>query len=180
VQEPDPQVVAAARGGDTAAFELLVRRFQGDVWRLAFHLLRDGALADDVTQDAFVRAFRFLPRYRGEAKFSTWLFSIARNCAVDELRRAARRSRTSRRIESEGQTPGFDHAVRVEVREALAALPLDLREPVVMIDMFGMSYEEVARALKVPEGTIKSRMHRARATLARSLTPNEEKSTGEL
>src|ERR687891_1837108 len=90
LDEPDPQVVEAARRGDLGAFERLVRRYQGDVWRLSFHLVRDETLADDITQNAFVRAFRFLRRYRGESKFSTWLFTITRNCAVDEMRRSDR------------------------------------------------------------------------------------------
>src|SRR5688572_33103402 len=98
LQEPDPQLVRAARGGDRNAFGLLVRHCQGDVWRLVFHLVRDETLADDVTQDAFVRAYRFLPGYRADAKFSTWLYAIARNCAMDELRKAARRRKVVERL----------------------------------------------------------------------------------
>jgi RNA polymerase sigma-70 factor, ECF subfamily len=147
VHEPDPTVVAAARRGDAAAFEELVRGCQADVWRLCLHLLRDPGLADDATQDAFVRAFRFLPRFRGDARFSTWLLSIARNCAVDDGR-------------------------RLEVREALAALPLELREPVVLIDVLGLAYRDAARLLEVAEGTVKSRVHRAREALAAALAPD--------
>ncbi|MGH2788651.1 MAG: RNA polymerase sigma factor [Actinomycetota bacterium] len=179
MDEPDPQVVAAARAGSLEAFEDLVRHYQGDAWRLAFHLLHDHSLADDVTQDAFVRVFRFLPRYRGESKFSTWLFSIVRNCAMDELRRAGRRSVATRRARA-GEAPlATDPGTRIEVKEALAALPLDLREPVVMIDMFGMSYREVGAVLGIPEGTVKSRVHRARSTLAGMLSPAHEETTGE-
>ena len=139
MEEPDPQVVAAARRGDVAAFEILVRRYQGDVWRLAVHLLHDDSLADDVTQEAFVRAFRFLPRYRGEAKFSTWLFTIARNYANDEMRRRGRRKNLQGRLDHERPRTPLDESVALEVREALATLPMDLREPVVLIDMFGAS-----------------------------------------
>jgi RNA polymerase sigma-70 factor, ECF subfamily len=180
VDEPEPGVVAAARGGDLGAFEALVRRFQGDVWRLAFHLVRNEDLADDVTQDAFVRAYRFLARYRGDSKFSTWLFSVTRNCALDELRRASRRRRMSSRLGAEPVPPPPEHGAGVEVREALAALPLELREPVVLIDMFGVSYREVAAMLHVPEGTVKSRVHRARALLAAALGSRSEGSVGEI
>jgi RNA polymerase sigma-70 factor (ECF subfamily) len=179
VQEPDPQLVVAARGGDLGAFEQLVRRYQGDVWRLAFHLVRDDGMADDVTQDAFVRAFRFLRRYRADAKFSTWLFTITRNCAMDELRRAARRTRTKRRAEIEADTVATEHGISIEVKDAVAALPMDLREPIVLIDMLGVPYKEAARMLRVPEGTVKSRVHRARELLVELLTPGGREGAGE-
>jgi RNA polymerase sigma-70 factor, ECF subfamily len=179
VDEPDPQVVAAARTGSLGAFEQLVRRYQGDAWRLAYHLLHDHSLADDVTQEAFVRVFRFLPRYRGDSKFSTWLFSIVRNCAMDEMRRLGRRGLATRRALVGESIVTSDPGVRLEVKEALAGLPLDLLEPVVMIDMFGLSYREAGRVLGIPEGTVKSRVHRARSMLAEALGPDRGESTGE-
>jgi len=179
VQEPEPQIVAAARSGDLAAFEDLVRRYQADVWRLSFHLLRNESEADDVTQEAFVRAFRFLKRYRGESKFTTWLFTITRNCAFDEVRKAGRRRKLAERAGGEVRLISGDHSLRIEVREALADLPLELREPVVLIDMFGTSYREVATMLRLPVGTVKSRVHRARATLAGALLAHEEQESNE-
>jgi RNA polymerase sigma-70 factor, ECF subfamily len=175
VDEPDPKVVLAARGGDLAAFEILVRRYQPDVWRLCYQLVRNEHVAEDVTQDAFVRAFRFIRRYRAESRFSTWLFTIARNCAMDELRRSQRRARLAGRIEGEAPPPGRIEQTNVEVREVLAHLPLDLREPIVLIDMFGLSYREVAAVMRVPEGTVKSRVHRGREQLARELDPARER-----
>ena len=174
MQEPDPQAVARAAEGDVAAFEELVRRYQGDVWRLACRLLGDDSLADDVTQDAFVRAYRFLPRYRGDARFPTWLFTIARNCALDELRRRQRRRALAQRAGAEQPAVTGEQPPVLEVREALARLPLELREPVVLIDMFGVSYREVADMVGAPVGTIKSRVHRARWLLARALAPDRE------
>jgi RNA polymerase sigma-70 factor, ECF subfamily len=175
--EPDPAVVAAARAGDLDAFAELVRRYQGDMWRLALHLVRDASVADDVTQDAFVRAYRFLPRYRGDSKFSTWLFTITRNCALDELRRAGRRRRLAHDLDALRPTRSTEQATgRLEVRDALAALPLELREPVVLIDMFGASYGEVAALVGVPVGTVKSRVHRARMLLAQALEPDATRS----
>jgi RNA polymerase sigma-70 factor, ECF subfamily len=175
MDEPDPQLVRAARRGDLGAFESLVRRYQGDVWRLVCHLVQNQGLADDITQDTFVRAFRFLPDYRGDAKFSTWLFSIARNCARDEMRRAGRRQRTQDAVTPQPEESRPERTYSMEVREALATLPLELREPLVLIDLVGCSYREVAAALAVPEGTIKSRVHRARELLAVALGPRHRR-----
>jgi len=177
MQEPDPRTVSAARRGDLGAFEEIVRRYQADVWRLCFHLVRDETLADDVTQDAFVRLFRFLPRYRGDSKFTTWLFSVVRNCALDELRRAERRRRTKDRVIAEPQRASADIGTALEVREALGNLAPLFREAVVLIDMFGLSYREAAAICDAPVGTVKSRVHQARRMLAASLLEGEE--TGE-
>ena len=173
MEEPDPQTIQAARAGDTSAFERLVRRYQADVWRLCLHLLHDETLADDVTQDSFVRAFRFLKRYRGDAKFSTWLFSIARNCAMDEMRRAGRRKRVADRLDAQRPPPSSDPALGLEIRDAMGSLPVDLREPMVLIDVFGLGYRDAGKVLGVPEGTVKSRVHRAREIVAQILMPEE-------
>ncbi|MFN2594212.1 MAG: RNA polymerase sigma factor [Actinomycetota bacterium] len=167
--EPDPQVVAAARAGDLRAFEELVRAYQAPVWRMVLALVHDPAVAEDITQDAFVRAFRFLYRYRGDSKFTTWLMTVARNSAVDEMRRVQRAKRVVERAGAQPVAARSDQSVGIEVREAVSALPQQLREPVVLIDMFGMSYKETSRILSVPEGTVKSRVHKARAALALSL-----------
>jgi RNA polymerase sigma-70 factor (ECF subfamily) len=179
VEDPHPRVVAEARRGDAAAFEELVRIYQADIWRLCFHLLGSRTLADDVTQDAFVRAYRFLPRFRGDAKFSTWLFSIARNCALDELRRAGRRKRIDASLQAEPDRYAPEATLGIEVREAVAGLALDLREPLVMIDVMGQSYAEVAEAMRLPLGTVKSRVHRARQLLAHALGDHVEETTNE-
>ena len=169
MDEPDPQILNSARRGDTRAFETLVRAYQADVWRLCLHLTNSPSLADDVTQDAFVRIFRFLPRYRGDSKFSTWVFAIARNCALDELRRKKRRQVLAERAHMEREAEPKEQSSGIEVRDAVAALPLQLREPIVLIDMFGESYRDAAIALGVPEGTVKSRVHRARRMLVEAL-----------
>jgi RNA polymerase sigma-70 factor (ECF subfamily) len=173
LDEPDPQVLSSARKGDTRAFEIIVRSYQADVWRLCLHLTSDRNLADDVTQDAFVRIYRFLPRYRGESKFSTWVFAIARNCALDELRRTKRRRTLMERAKVERTIEYVEHTSGLEVRDALALLPSDLREPIVLIDMLGESYRDAARILGVPEGTVKSRVHRGRQQLADALGSDE-------
>ena len=169
LDEPDPQILDLARKGDARAFEGLVRAYQADVWRLCLHLMGNPSQADDVTQDAFVRIFRFLPRYRGDSKFSTWIFAIARNCALDEMRKTKRRQLLLDRAHMQPQVEHAEQSSLVEVRDALAALPLELREPIVLIDMLGESYRDAAVVLDVPEGTVKSRVHRGRMQLAEAL-----------
>jgi len=167
VDDLDPQIIAAARRGDVRAFEVIVRRYQHPVWRLCFHLMGDRASAEDVTQEAFLKTYRFLPRYRMQSRFSTWLFAIARNCALDELRRRERRRAVGRRAAPSAELEvASDPAEGFAVRQALAGLPLELREPIVWIDVLGLSYDETAAALGIPLGTVKSRVHKARHLLA--------------
>ena len=149
------------------AFEDLVRAHQGDVYRLALHLVRDPETAEDVTQEAFVHAFRSLPRFRGTAKFSTWLYRIARNCAVDAIRKRDRRKRLERGLAE--PEPVADASLRAALGHAIDALPRDLREAFVVIEVFGLSYREAAAVLGVLPGTLKSRMHRTRRLLMTAL-----------
>ena len=170
VNDPDPRTLRRAREGDLDAFEDLVRQYQADVWRFAFQLTRDRALAEDVTQDAFLRAFRFLKGFRGDSRFSSWLFRIARNCAIDTMR--------SRREQLEAEQP--DRAIpsgveyRVELQAALDAVGEDHREPFLLIEVFGLSYQETADVLGVRVGTVKSRMHRARKAMIGALASDDE------
>lgn len=179
MREPDPQVISAAKAGDIRAFEQIVRRYQTDVLRLAMHVLRDAGAAEDAAQETFVRAFRFLRRYRGDARFSTWLFSIARNCALDELRRTTKGGHPTEDIGMDLVSSESAPHVGVEIREAMGTLPIDLREAVILIDMFGMSYREASIVAGVAEGTVKSRVHRARQALIDALGPSIEEQTGE-
>lgn len=179
MDEPDPQVIAAARRGDLHAFEALVRRYQADVWRLCLYLAHDETVAEEAAQEALVRTYRFLPKYRGRSKFTTWLFAIVRNCVNDELRKTARRNRLSARLSSQPESTITDETLALDIREALAALPAELREGVVLIDVLGISYHDAAQTLRVPEGTLKSRVHRARAMLARTLGYEREEGSRE-
>lgn len=180
MEEPDPQVVAAARSGDLDAFATLIRRYQPDVFRFVVHLARDPTIAEDITQETFVRVFRSLHRYRGEARFTTWLFSIARNCALDEARRGGRRRRLEQHLYEREVPEVAESSTAVEVKEALASLPLELLEPVVMVDVFGLSYQEVARIVGVAEGTVKSRIHRGRQQLIAFLSGSAEETRREI
>jgi RNA polymerase sigma-70 factor (ECF subfamily) len=168
VREPDPDVIRRAQRGDPDAFESLVRAHQADVWRFARSLVRDRDLADDIAQEAFLRAFRFLPGFRGDARFTSWLFRIVRNCATDLGRRATREPPLVRpRVAS-------DPHARAEIGMALDDLPRWLREPFLLVEVFGLTYADAAVVLETKEGTVKSRVHRARLALIASLTDTAE------
>jgi RNA polymerase sigma-70 factor (ECF subfamily) len=170
VNDPDPRTLTRAREGDLGAFEDLVRQYQGDVWRFAYHFTRDRSLADDVTQEAFLRAFRFLRGFRGDSKFTSWLFRIARNCAMDQIK--ARNVYVERVTPIAGTTT--DPQARVELHAALDAVSAEHREPFMLVEVFGLSYQETADVLGVRVGTIKSRMHRARRAMMDALAVEEE------
>jgi len=170
VQDPDPRTLSGALQGDLGAFEDLVRLYQVEVWRYAYHLTGNRATAEDVTQETFLRAFRFLGSFRGEAKFSSWLLRIARNCSMDALRRS-RDIPTPERAPIVATTP--DPSLRAELLSAVRALSSGHREPFVLVEVFGLSYQEAADVLQVRVGTVKSRMHRARQVLIRHLTDEE-------
>jgi RNA polymerase sigma-70 factor, ECF subfamily len=181
VREPEPGTIGRARAGDLRAFESLVRDYQADVWRFAYHLTRNRAAADDVTQEAFLRAFRAIGQYRGQAKFTSWLLRITRNCAIDTFRRTGRERPTDTTPESEAggawigsegvaasaSTSAADDRLRIQA--AVRGLPLELREPFVVIEVLGFNYQEASAILGVKLGTLKSRMHRARASLMEAL-----------
>lgn len=161
VEEPDPAVVLAARDGDLRAFEHLVRAYQAPIWRFLRHLLGDAELAEDVTQETFVRVHRRLRTFDGRSRFSTWLFQVARNAGIDALRARARRERLELLPPPEVASPEQRH----ELDAALAALDRDLREAILVVEVLGLTYVDGAALLGVPAGTLKSRVHRARERL---------------
>lgn len=178
----DPVVeglVVRAQGGDLTAFNSLVLRFQDATYGLTLRMLGDPASAEDVTQDAFIRAWQRLDTFRG-GSFRSWLFTIAANRARDELRRRGRRPTSSLdearddpdRADIDPADAGpsaHDLVEQAELRRALEAalraLPDDWREVVVLADVQGLDYVEVAAVTGVPVGTVKSRLSRARSRL---------------
>jgi RNA polymerase sigma-70 factor (ECF subfamily) len=159
VQEPEPDVVRAAMAGDLAAFEWLVRCYQAHVWRFLRHLLGDGALAEDVTQETFLRLYRHLPGFSWRSKFSTWVFQIARNAGIDALRSRRRHDRLLQALPTPPPEPAPD--ARAEAWAAVAALSPKLREALLLVEVFGFTYREAAQVLRVPDGTVKSRVFQA-------------------
>ena len=138
------------------------------MYRLALRLVRDRPTAEDVTQEAFIHAYRSLGRFRGRSKFSTWLFRITRNCAVDAIRRRERQRRRDRAAAPEPEVAA-DPSLRASIDQAIERLPGDLREAFVLIEVMGLSYREAGVVLGVLSGTLKSRMHRARHLLVAEL-----------
>lgn len=178
--EPDDQVlVERCRAGDVAAFEPLVEKYRQRVWRLAHSVLRDPEDARDAAQEAFIRAFQALPSFRGQSAFYTWLFRIVVNVASDRARQRAAQGRafgTERvameeweRVPGDG-TEAPDAAVaraeeRARIMRALNALPERHRAIIMLSDLEGLSYREIADVLKIPMGTVMSRLHNARKRL---------------
>ena len=171
MDEPEPDTVRAAAAGDLNAFEELVRAYQVHVWRFLKHLLGDADLAEDLTQETFIRVYRRLDSFRFQSKFSTWMFQVARNIAVDSVRSQARQRRLVDALEAPTSTP--DGATRVEVVTAIASLTPKLREAFVLVEAHGLTYREAGQVLGVPEGTVKSRVFHARERLVRWFSAGE-------
>lgn len=171
MREPDPQTGRAAAAGDLDAFEELVRAYQAPVWRFLRHLVVDPALAEDLTQETFLRAFVHLDGFGFRARFSTWLFQIARNLGVDALRRRTRRAELTRLLSPRPDPPSPE--LPAEMTAALASLSPRLREALLLIDVAGLTYREAGATLNVPEGTVKSRVYHARRQLAGWFSAND-------
>lgn len=181
----DATLVERVRGGDVAAFEPLVEKYRQRVFRLAYNVLRSQEDAWDVAQEAFIKAYQALPSFRGQSAFYTWLFRIAMNVAHDKARQrgaAGRAFGTERVTEEEwertmpdpGEEPD-DAAARAEERSritrALDALPEHHRAIIMLSDLEGLTYREIADVLKIPMGTVMSRLHNARKRLRAVLGP---------
>jgi RNA polymerase sigma-70 factor (ECF subfamily) len=166
VQETDPVLIRAAIAGDVRAFEQIVRLHQQSVWRYLRRLLGDPAAAEDVAQETFLRVYRRLPTFAFRSRFSTWVFQIARNAGLDELRSRARDERTRRAVRPVPSTADGPAAARAEIDAALATLPVDQREALLLVEVLGLRYAEAAAVLAVPVGTVKSRVFGARVRLA--------------
>lgn len=163
MQEPDPVLIRAAAAGDLDAFEQLVRRYQEPVWRFLRGLVSDRALAEDLAQETFLRAFHRLDTFGFRSRFSTWLFQIARNLAVDALRSRERRRALPFRIGPPAPPPGIE--LGTELATAVDTLSPKLREALLLVEVMGFSCREAAAVLGIPDGTVKSRLFHARRHL---------------
>ena len=190
-EEADRLLVERAKKGEVQAFEMLVVKYQRRIERPIGRIVRDVDLVQDVAQDTFIRAYRALPQFRGESAFYTWLYRIAVNTAkkaVVDLRRdpvvtesalAASRqdedetSRPEHEL-TDGETPDAVLASReiaATVNAAIEALPDDLRQAILLREVEGLSYEEIAEVMTCPIGTVRSRIFRAREAIAQRLRP---------
>lgn len=169
----DEELLQRSTSGDQVAFATLMRRHEDRIFALCFRMLHERADAFDATQETFISAFRKADRFRGDSAFSTWLYRIGINTCKDMLRK---RSRTPVPQEEEAlpletDSHRFDEAVvdRMELIEALEKLPHLYREAVILHDLGGVPYEEIADVTGDPVGTIKSRISRGRRKLASSM-----------
>ncbi len=170
-------LVERLRAGEPAAFEELVKTYQHRVFGVAARMLGSAAEAEEIAQEVFLRVHRSIAEFRGEAKLSTWLYAIASRLCLNRLASGARRrERAEEDVLSEAPTGEADAAAALErgeveaaLRQAIAALPEERRIVVVLRDVEGLSYDEIAAALDLEPGTVRSRLHRARMDLKAKL-----------
>jgi RNA polymerase sigma-70 factor (ECF subfamily) len=178
-------LIERCRAGDVEAFEPLVEKYRQRVWRLAYQVLRDREEAWDCAQDAFVRAFQSLGSFRGQSAFYTWLFRIAMNVATDRLRSRGAQARafgtqaipaeewerTAPDPEARPDQAALGAERRERISQALDTLPPNARAIIMLSDVEGLSYREIASVLNCPIGTVMSRLHNARKRLRSALGP---------
>jgi RNA polymerase sigma-70 factor, ECF subfamily len=186
-REVDRQLVERAQRGDKQAFELLVEKYQRKLARLLSRFIRDPAEVEDVTQEAFIKAYRALPAFRGDSAFYTWLYRIGINTAKNYLMAMGRRAPTSTEVEAE-EAEGFEEGEQLRdintpesvllsneiaetVNSTIEQLPEELRTAIQLREIEGMSYEDIARVMDCPIGTVRSRIFRAREAIAEQLRP---------
>jgi RNA polymerase sigma-70 factor, ECF subfamily len=184
--DTDQQLVQRVQAGDKTAFNLLVLKYQHRVLKLVSRFVSDAAEAEDVAQEAFLKAYRALASFRGDSAFYTWLYRIAINTAKNALVSNRRRpvdfdldlqdpeqyDRQARL--KDGDTPEgvlLTEEIREVVERAMEQLPEDLRTAIVLRELEGLSYEEIAEAMDCPVGTVRSRIFRAREAIERKLKP---------
>ena len=183
-QASDKKLVERVQKGDKGAFDLLVLKYQHKIVNLVMRYVRDPELALDIAQEAFIKAYRALPRFRGDSAFYTWMYRIAVNTAKNHL--AAQRRRPMD-VELDMQDPEqydlhaklketdtpegvtLSNELQETVERAIAALPEDLRTAIILRELEGMSYEEIAQTMECPVGTVRSRIFRARDAIGKKI-----------
>ena len=186
-REVDHQLVERAQRGDKHAFELLVIKYQRKLARLVSRFIRDASEVEDVTQEAFIKAYRALPSFRGDSAFYTWLYRIAINTAKNYLVAMGRRAPTVTGVDNEEaediergeqlkdlNTPEnqmMSRQIAETVNQTLQELPEELRTAITLREIDGLRYEEIAQIMNCPIGTVRSRIFRAREAIAERLRP---------
>lgn len=186
-REIDQRLVERVQRGDKQAFGLLVVKYQRKLMRLLSRLIRDSAEVEDVAQETFIKAYRALPSFRGDSAFYTWLYRIGINTAKNFLVSQGRRAPTSTEFDSE-EAETFDEGDQLRdintperlllskqigetVESAMDALPDELRTAIMLRELEGLSYEEIAVIMECPIGTVRSRIFRAREAISERLKP---------
>jgi len=180
IPQPDMAVVRRAQRGDERAFAILVRAYEAPIFNYVLRMVGDRTLAEDLTQDVFLRVFRGLRGYSRRARFTTWLFQVAKNRVIDEMRAAERRPRTLVAIEDAPQLEVVDapieqnEAIQILLGEVDKLSP-DLKEALLLRDIAGLSYNEISDTLDVTLATVKWRIFKAREEVQQAL---EEQGVG--
>jgi len=186
-REVDQQLVVRVQQGDQKAFGLLVSKYQRKLARLLSRLVRDPAEVEDIAQETFIKAYRALPSFRGDSAFYTWLYRIGINTAKNYLSSKSRRAPTTTEFDAE-EAELFDSGDQLRdnntperllqskqvgetVNSALEALPEELRTAIMLREIEGLSYEEIAQIMNCPIGTVRSRIFRAREAVSEKLRP---------
>ncbi|MDO9051054.1 MAG: RNA polymerase sigma factor RpoE [Methylotenera sp.] len=186
-REIDHELVLRAQRGDKRAFGLLVDKYQRKLWRLLSRMIRDQSEIEDVVQESFIKAYRALPNFRGDSAFYTWLYRIGINTAKNHLVSLGRRPTVSTDIEID-DAENFDSGdelrttetpesslmtkqIAQTVNDTVESLPEELRTAITLREIEGLSYEEIAAVMSCPIGTVRSRIFRARETIALKLRP---------
>ncbi len=182
----DTELVERVQRGDKKAFDLLVLKYQHRIVKLVSRYVKEPSDALDIAQDAFLKAYRALPRFRGDSAFYTWMYRIAINTAKNYLASQARRPREVEMSSPDGEQTEAEIALRDEgtperlllrdeiqqtIGRTIEQLPEDLRTAITLRELEGMSYEEIAEAMDCPIGTVRSRIFRARAAIDSKLKP---------
>jgi len=179
LSDGDDKLVKRAKKGDSRAFDLLVLKYQGRVAQLVSRYVNNAAEVEDVTQEAFIKAYRALPKFRGDSAFYTWLYRIAANAAKSHLVALGRRPTTDLALDdSESyEVPGrlkdnespdeviMGQQLEAVISQAIDALPLELKAALTLREFEGLSYDEIAEVLECPIGTVRSRIFRAREAI---------------
>lgn len=181
----EPELLRRAQAGDKAAFEQLISPLLNRFYGLAYQMMGNQDDAADIVQEAMIKAYRSMASFRQQAGFATWLGRIVRNCALDELKRAVRKHEEATEILPEVMGPGLDLPAEQKELQGLMATAIDtlsdkLRVPLVLYDIEGYSYDEIASLLDINLGTVKSRLNRARETLRQRLMDQKSKLAGYL
>ena len=179
LSDGDDKLVKRAKKGDSRAFDLLVLKYQGRVAQLVSRYVNNAAEVEDVTQEAFIKAYRALPKFRGDSAFYTWLYRIAANAAKNHLVALGRRPTTDLALDdSESyEVPGrlkdkespdeviMGQQLEAVISQAIDVLPLELKAALTLREFEGLSYDEIAEVLECPIGTVRSRIFRAREAI---------------
>jgi RNA polymerase sigma-70 factor (ECF subfamily) len=185
MEESDLVLVKRVQRGDKSAFDLLVRKYQHKVVKLVLRYVRNPAEAEDIAQEAFIKAYRALPQFRGDSAFYTWMYRIAINTAKNSL---ASRDRSPIAYDLDLTDPEESHSVQTKLQDpdtpegmalteeirgivnsAIEGLPEELKTAIVLRELDGLSYEEIAAAMECPVGTVRSRIFRAREAIDKRL-----------